>query len=77
MGGNLNYGPEMTAAIPNIFDVRRDTCFAMLTLCTPAIVQDVDDNGNVYVLPLIKKIYVDGTDSERQVIKPTLASFQH
>ena len=77
MGGNLNYGPEMTAAIPNIFDVRRDTCFAMLTLCTPAIVQDVDDNGNVYVLPLIKKIYVDGADSERQVIKTTLATFQH
>lgn len=77
MSTKLNHGPEMAMTIPNIFDVRRAACFAMLKTCVPAQVYAIGNNGDVYVVPLVRMSMADGTSTEKSVVKTTLATFQH
>lgn len=73
----LNHSAAMYQNLQGIFDLRRQSCFSQLNICTPATVAKVDDNGVVYVIPLVKQVLIDKSTRDRRVVRTTLATCQH
>lgn len=73
----LNHGAAMYQTLQGVFDVRRQTCFSQLNVCLPAAVEKVDENGDVFVIPLVNQVLMNGTSRERLIVKTTLLNQQH